>query len=304
MKSKFLDGAKQGKSDGWRYLLGFLLALGSWLLGSYLIEVGIGAGLAGQSVIDMNGIDSSLPKGQISHLWYTPEDIIYMLRNIPFLLLWAGLFGAVRGLHRRSFRTLVTPTQSINFHLLIASFSVFFLLATSQTLIEYFLQPQAFRWSFYPVRWLLFLPIALLLTPLQTSAEELLFRGYLLQGLGLIVRQPLLLTIAASLPFALIHFANSEMERQPVWIGLTYFALAVFLTVITLKSDRLELALGVHAANNLFIVLFVNSADSTLQTPAIITQIIPTDPRITFVATLIVMAVFYLVFFGKPQKIE
>jgi membrane protease YdiL (CAAX protease family) len=76
----------------------------------------------------------------------------------------------------------------------------------------------------------------------------------------------------------------------------------MFLALITLKDDRLELALGVHAANNLFIVLLVNSQDSALRSPAIILQTVPTDPRITLLALLLMMGSFYLIVFGRQGK--
>jgi membrane protease YdiL (CAAX protease family) len=170
-----------------------------------------------------------------------------------------------------------------------------------QTSVEYGFSPDSFTWNFHPLQWLIFLPVALILTPIQTSAEEFLFRSYFMQGLSLWIRQPVILAIAVSLPFALVHFGNPEMSRGALWIGLTYFALAVFLALITLQDDRLELALGVHAANNLFIVLLVNTKDSALQSPSILLQTIPTDPRITLVALLVMIGVFYGIFVGRKR---
>jgi hypothetical protein len=102
-----------------------------------------------------------------------------------------------------------------------------------------------------------------------------------------------MLAIASSLPFAIAHFGNPEMSRGAAWIALSYLLMGIFLVLITLKDERLELALGVHAANNLFVVLVVNTQDSVLPTPALIMQQTPTDPRFTILALLSEIAIFY-----------
>ncbi|NJN87112.1 MAG: CPBP family intramembrane metalloprotease [Leptolyngbyaceae cyanobacterium SL_7_1] len=141
--------------------------------------------------------------------------------------------------------------------------------------------------------------MALILTPLQTSAEEFFFRAYVLQGLGLITRHPFLLILLSSLLFAVPHFGNPEMQRSALWLGLSYLAIGAFLTLITLKDNRLELALGVHAANNLFVALFVNTKDSALPAPSLFILKDVGDPRLSFSLFLLSAAIYYFLFFGK-----
>ncbi|MEX0269257.1 lysostaphin resistance A-like protein [Leptolyngbyaceae cyanobacterium UHCC 1019] len=161
--------------------------------------------------------------------------------------------------------------------------------------------PQHFEWSVHPLQWLAFLSIALVLTPLQTSTEELLFRGYFLQAVGQLIKQPVILVIATSLPFAMAHFSNSEMNRGSLWTGLTYGVLSLFLAAVTLKDNRLELALGIHAANNLFMLLIANSADSSLRSPSLLTQVTFLDPKISFLITLIGAIAAYTFFFKDDR---
>jgi membrane protease YdiL (CAAX protease family) len=167
--------------------------------------------------------------------------------------------------------------------------------------VDYLLNSQNYVFAFNPAQWFLVFPIALILTPIQISAEEFFFRGYLLQGLGLLTRQRFVLIIVSSLLFAVPHFANPEMQRGAVWLALLYFAFGVFLTVITLKDNRLELALGVHAANNLRF-LFISTKDSALPAPAIWIVNDPGDPRLDLVFFLIQSAIFYYVFFGRQKS--
>ena len=92
-----------------------------------------------------------------------------------------------------------------------------------------------------------------------TSAEELLFRGHLLQALGLRTRRTWLLVGISALVFGAMHMANTEVGAGPALIFTYYVGFGAFLALITLRDNRLELAIGAHAANNLFVALVVNA---------------------------------------------
>jgi uncharacterized protein len=55
------------------------------------------------------------------------------------------------------------------------------------------MSPGEYKFDFDINKWPVAFLIVIILTPIQTSAEEIFFRGYLLQGMGLIMRQPLIL---------------------------------------------------------------------------------------------------------------
>ncbi len=55
--------------------------------------------------------------------------------------------------------------------------------------------------------------LVILLLPIQTSAEEYLFRGYLMQGIGIISGNRWLPLILTSLAFGLMHYANPEIAK-------------------------------------------------------------------------------------------
>lgn len=298
----FLNAALQGQNAGWRYLLGILLAM-LFFMGGYLyVGIPIAEAIAPHLPFGRNVVHTNEIQVEIEAVGANSLAISYISSHIAFAFLGIGILSAVKLLHQRKMLTLVSPDASFQVKRFGLGFGLWFALASLQTFIEFLLQPEAFVWNFQPLVWLVFLPLALLLTPIQTSAEELLFRGYLLQGLGLLVRSPLALMALSGSLFAIVHFGNPEMGRGAVWIALTYLVMGIFLTVITLKDNRLELAMGVHAANNLFIVLFVNTQDSVLQTPAIVLQQIPTDPKLTFVEILVSSIIFYVLLLGKQRK--
>lgn len=302
MSGSFLKAARQGMYHWWSYPLGVVVSLGFWAIGFRVIKMSTQHLIEREAVLKGDSLDPEITGLQAQQIIQDSAVLSYILTTAPFIFLCIGIFFVIKVLHQRQVLTLISADASFDQRRFLAGFFVWFLLACMQISFEYGLSPQSFTWNFHPLPWFSFLPIALILTPIQTSAEEFLFRSYLMQGLGLLIRQPFFLAIAVSLPFALVHFSNPEMDRGALWIGLTYFALAIFLALITLKDDRLELALGVHAANNLFIVLLVNTKDSALPSPAVILQTVPTDPRVTLVTLLIMIGTFYAIFFSKKRK--
>jgi membrane protease YdiL (CAAX protease family) len=69
-------------------------------------------------------------------------------------------------------------------------FSLFFMgsFTIVSTLLFYFTNPDGFVLNFKPVPFVILLIIGTLLIPIQTSTEEYIFRGYLMQGFGNLVK--------------------------------------------------------------------------------------------------------------------
>jgi membrane protease YdiL (CAAX protease family) len=97
-----------------------------------------------------------------------------------------------------------------------------------------------------------------------------------MQGLGIVLKTrwaPLLIT---SIGFGLMHIANPEVEKLGYVIMIYYIGTGLFLGIITLMDDGLELALGFHAANNLFTALLVSADWTAFQTHSILKDL--SDP--------------------------
>lgn len=90
-----------------------------------------------------------------------------------------------------------------------------------------------------------FLLIILLLTPLQAAGEEYLFRGYLTQAFGGLVRSPYVAVIVPAVLFALAHGAGQSI---PVFIDRLAFGLVAGVLVIW--TGGLEAGIAMHVLNN------------------------------------------------------
>lgn len=290
MSTHYLALAGLGKNDWWRYLASIILIAVFWQI--------IGALPLGALVVILMGDDNPATNVDLATLKFEGIDSIwpYLAINFTILGMLLGLYLAVRFIHRRYLRTVVTPLDRVNWMRILQGFAVFFLLISAAALVEALLKPGDYQMTFDARQFLVFLPVALLVTPLQAAAEELLFRGYVMQGVGLLTRNKVVPVLVSSLLFMAAHLTNPEMAEDSYLVPLLYFLLALFLAFITVKSNSLELAIGVHAANNLFAVLVMNYVNSALPAPSLFmaTEI---DPVASLISFVVVASVFYWIVF-------
>ena len=79
--------------------------------------------------------------------------------------------------------------------------------------------------------------------------------------------------ILSSVLFGLVHSANPEIEKFGYGIMMIYYISAgMLLGIVTLMDNRIELALGIHAATNFTGAVFVGYDGAAIQTDSILTS--------------------------------
>jgi uncharacterized protein len=151
-------------------------------------------------------------------------------------------------------------------------------------------------------KFLVFLIIAVLTIPLQTSFEEYLFRGHMMQGIGLATNSRLIPLIITSVMFGLMHIANPEVDKIGYIIMIYYIGTGFFLGIITLMDEGLELALGFHAANNLIGALLVTADWTAFQTHSILKDVSEPTAGFDVLFPVLVMFPILLFIFAKVYK--
>ena len=169
------------------------------------------------------------------------------------------------------------------------------------TFVDYlFFNPDDYIWNFQWIPFLKLLVIVVLFIPLQTSFEEIFFRGYLMQALGLTTRRAWFPLLFTSITFGLMHIANPEVEKLGYSLLIYYIGTGLFLGITTLMDDGLELALGFHAANNLFTALLVTSDWTVFQVPSILRDI--SEPTLGFSIWMPLILCFPLLLYIYAKK--
>lgn len=218
----------------------------------------------------------------------------------PFYL--AGIVLAVALIHRRSPRTLVTPERRINIKRVAQGFGSWFLIMCAFALVSFILDPSIYAFRPDPAVFVTFALVALILTPVQTTTEELFFRGYLVQGASLIGKNPIFLAAVSGALFMLPHLANPEVDAGFVTAALYYLASGVFLALISLKDGTIELAIGIHAANNLFNALVLSYSGSAFGNIPSLFYSDRFDPSSELVSFLLMCVLFYVLIFPALKR--
>ena len=287
----FINAFQEGTNQWWKYLLTFIMVLLGMMLGSlpYFVAIYVGIGnknptfSSDQIVAGIFSMDTALHD--------LDPNMILVLMLLQFILGFAFLYIFVRSLHLKQFASLVSARNNVNWLKMLKAFGVWFLLLGLMEGVGYWQHPENYQWNFQPSAFLVLVLIALILLPIQTSLEELLIRGYLMQGVGLLVKNRWLPIIITALVFAAMHGANPEVAAYGASkMMLYYFVVGLFFAVVTVMDDGLEIALGFHAANNIFVATMVNSPDAALATPALfINASTDTDGMILFTVVLFVL---------------
>lgn len=264
----FLQKAATGENQWWRYLLTFIIVLLGIILGqlplTYLVE----------TRVSQFGLTSAEKMQMASSLDLRPIGIGQNLTLLLAMLAFAGgliaLWLSVVQIHKKPFRLLITPHRSINWRKIFFGFGLWMFLAVAAELVFFAFNPgnYSLRFDFWQFSGLL--AISLLILPIQTSFEELIFRGYFMQGISLIAVYRWIPLAVTSIVFGLMHWMNPEVQAFGAGLTMIYYiGVGLFLGIVTLMDDSLELAIGIHAATNIFGAVFVTFDDAALQTAAL-----------------------------------
>ncbi|WP_300519619.1 type II CAAX endopeptidase family protein [Aliiroseovarius sp.] len=224
----------------WRTLLGLVL---TWAIFA-LVAMGL--------IIVMVAVFGLTRQGIA--LAATPTTALMIF--LPFLGLHIGLALVLPLLHRRGYRSLFGPSLRLNlrhFRHGMAAIGVLALAGFLVTGLEQILWPGAPEIvQLRPLgEWLLWLPLVIPVVFMQSLAEELVFRGYLLGQLRARFRS---LWIAAVLPsalFGVLHFAPATWGVNAYMYVLNTTLVGVIACMVTLRTGNLGAAAGLHFANNL-----------------------------------------------------
>jgi uncharacterized protein len=228
------------------------------------------------------------------------KNITFVAIVLPLSLMCLGLLFWVKVVHSQSLTSLTTSRKKIDWKRFFFSFGLWSIITILMTVIGYFLEPENFVWNFKPQQFFIFLGLAIILIPLQTSFEEYFFRGYMMQYLGIVTNSRLVPFLVTSILFGLMHIANPEVEKIGYIALVYYIGTGFFLGIMTLMDEGLELSLGFHAANNLIGALLVTSDWTVFQTNSILTDV--SEPAAGFDIIIPVVVIFPILLFIFSKK--
>jgi uncharacterized protein len=291
----FIEQAFNYLYQSWRYLVGTIVIFLIWQLGTIPFAVAV------FSKVLMDGGDLHLLEQDQSLLMKVLEpNLTLFLMLLSFAIGLLGLYLWLKWVHHQPMKAITTTRKNIDWKRFGFGFALIAITTVLLTGIDYYLHPESFEVQLQWGPFLILVILACLMIPLQTSFEEYLFRGYLMQGLGVMTRSrwvPLLLT---SVVFGGMHFFNPEVDKMGPILMIYYIGTGLFLGVITLMDEGLELALGFHAGNNLVGALLVTADWTAFQTNSILRDI--SDPSAGVDAVAPVFLIYPLFLFLMARR--
>ncbi len=290
----FIQQAFKGNKEWYYYIITLIIVFFFWqLLG--VIPLGIVGYMKTGNIADFQeaALNNFTTIGINSNLF-----LVLMLFTLIMGLV--GLYIGVRFIHNRALKTVVTSRSKIDWKKVRYAFLLWFGISTAFLILGYYAAPEDLVWNFRPIPFLILVLISFLLIPLQTSFEELLFRGYLMQGLGALVKNRWFPLIVTSVVFGLLHGANPEVAKLGYGIMTFYIGTGLLYGITTLMDEGMEIALGLHASNNIVAAIFVTTDWTVFQTDAL--YIDTSEPSLgweTFVPVFVVYPILLLIFSKK-----
>lgn len=274
-----------------------------YLLGSFVVIIFnfIGQFPLTYYIIESNKFDLS-SSDPLELLRKIESNLQLLLILIPFLFSFIGFWLIIKKLHNSSLVRIATIRKKIDFNRIIFSFVLWGGLIIFMVLFDYFVYPDDYKWNFKLKEFLIMLPIAFLLIPIQTSLEEFIFRGYLMEGFASLLKNSWMPLIFTSLIFGLLHIYNPEVDKLGHGILIYYIGTGLFLGVLSIMDQGIELSIGFHAANNLLTALLVTSTWTVFQTESILIDV--SEPNLFFetVFSLLILYPLFLIVMSKKYN--
>jgi len=209
----YLSQGLKGKNDLWRYLLGIFIVFMGYFVGQLPMYGVLFSRFSSNTDLgtdELNNFEQNLN----FELLGIDKNVGLILLILMFVFAVIALYFVVTKLHYKKFMDLVTPNRMINYNKIAFGFILWLILSLAMEGVNYLMEPEN-----YTIRWngsgfIVLLLISITLLPIQTSFEELFFRGYIMQGLAFFTRNKWIAVLGASIFFGLVHGTNPETDNM------------------------------------------------------------------------------------------
>lgn len=356
----FIQQAYKGRNDWYLYVAVFLMVFFGWqLLGVLPLLV--------VAVMHSKDVDELMRAAQDNFMGLGINSNLFLfLMILMFAIGLVFLFIGIKFIHKRAVKTVITSRKKVDWKRFWFGFILWGLVSVVVIGLGIFLEPEQYTWNFKPVPFFTLVVISFLFLPIQTSFEELLFRGYFMQGLGVACSNkkfPLLFIyslvsllviiylnsleeissfenfiffciigiifyvlttfnkfyetnfnsklsnalnrffiplVITSVAFGLLHGANPEVEKLGPISMVFYIGTGLFFGMVTLLDEGTELALGLHAINNIVAAFFVTTDWTVFRTDALFVD--TSEPSVgmeMFLPVFVLYPIMLLIFSKK-----
>ena len=259
----FIQNALKVKNNIWRYALGILIIFIFIQIGSIPFNIAIvnKVGLEVAAKLD--------PYKMMTILENSNLTFFYTL--LTFFVGFIGFLIVIKYLHNQSFLSVTTSRKSIDYKRVLTSFSVISLILFFYTILSFYALPDEYIIQFNLNDFLILLLIAVIFLPIQASLEEYIFRGYLMQGIGIVVDlKKSLYHVIIVILCAIIYMKFLYFEINFFEILLNVLAFLMFYSIVIFTMDSLRVSNKILKSS---IYIFLYEIFRRKSTPLLITSL-------------------------------
>lgn len=265
-----LESALNSKNNFWRYLIMFACVL---IASNTIGEIPLFITYAVKTASNPEIIDKiAANPSNLGVLGFEPNAGL-LLMLFPFVVGLITFILLIKPLNKRTLKMTINGTGVIRWNRFFISAFIWILLSAAYLFLYLKLDPSNFTINNKTYSLIILSLISILFIPFQAAFEEVIFRGYLMQGFGVLAGNRWFPLIMTSLLFGLMHAFNPEVKDFGfITMMPQYLLFGLLFGTITIIDDGIEAAIGAHTANNIFLCIMVTNSSSALQTPALYLQ--------------------------------
>ncbi len=256
MRLRFTTPSRKAR---WRWWVGTALILLLWLIGGSVVSL---------IVLPWTGVDLGTFMDSPATFDAFPSWGFLLFALVSFIPLLIGVLVAYRLVLGVRLKHLFAARVPFRMWRVGWGALAWIITMAAPAIVAVIVAPESFRGEFDWVAFAPFAIVAIVLLPVQTTAEELFFRGWLIQGLSQRTSNIWVLSIFSGLLFGVPHLANPEAIGATLPALFTYSMVGFALAWVTVRDRSLEIAIGAHAANNLFAAIVVGYEGGALPAEA------------------------------------
>ncbi len=290
----FLEQGIKPQNKFWLYLIGSVIII----IASFIGQIPFSVAVLYSSFESKKGF----PTDNAEVMKIFDPNLTLFLVMISFAFAFAGVYLVVKYLHNQTLLSVTTSRKKVDWNRILFSFIIWSIFSSLSFWVVYSKAPENFIWNFKLVPFLILVGVGVILIPIQTSTEEYVFRGYLMQGFANLAKNKWFPLMMTSIIFGSMHILNPEVTKMGYIIMVYYIGTGLFLGVITLMDEGMELALGFHAANNLVGAILVTSDWTVFQTYSIFRDTSEPSAGLDVILPIFVVYPILLFIFSKKYN--
>lgn len=220
----------------------------------------------------------------------SPGANLVLLYSIGFPFWCAAI--AARWVHRRRLVSLVAPLRGFRWRLVgrVLVLDITLKLALAGLTL---LASDEVTFTGFGLRHLIWAAPVVVATLVQTTGEDVFFKGYLLQQLGAVTKVGWLAPLLITSVFALGHVGNSDIQKDIIFVMILFASSELVIIYLLIRTAGMEVPFVLHWTNNIVIFLLIAEADTQANDLTLWVTAAPSEDATPLLTNIVSSAVYF-----------